>query len=226
MSGFHIRKVKINKWMKQSQQCYELSNFSTFQASWLLPVQPVSTVKNSRFCPQIAFMGFVWISEQTFILALYNITWLISTFITETGRDYCTVRTGILNTRDYFSLTGLNYVCSRTTSNMLMWRTHVKFFPMKTQYFLPFVVVVVVVVVDVTVSNLKVFRVAMQQWVPFGTLSGYKIFHTAVNNNKYYILCVTLTCFSYLACKSHLFCAALSPYCHLWPVWLYHIFPH
>ena len=27
----------------------------------------------------------------------------------------------------------------------------------------------------------------------------------------------------YPACKLHLFCAVL--YCHLWPVWLYHIFP-
>jgi hypothetical protein len=29
---------------------------------------------------------------------------------------------------------------------------------------------------------------------------------------------------SHPACKSHLFCSAL--YCHLWHVWVYHIFPH
>jgi hypothetical protein len=31
-------------------------------------------------------------------------------------------------------------------------------------------------------------------------------------------------CLSCVACKLHLFCAAL--HCHQWPVWLYHIFPH
>ena len=30
------------------------------------------------------------------------------------------------------------------------------------------------------------------------------------------------SCFSYLECKLHLFCTKL--YCHMWPVWLYHIF--
>jgi hypothetical protein len=34
------------------------------------------------------------------------------------------------------------------------------------------------------------------------------------------------SCLSYPACKSLLFCAALYEYCHLWPVWLCHIFPH
>ena len=32
------------------------------------------------------------------------------------------------------------------------------------------------------------------------------------------------TCLSYPPRKPHLFCAKL--YCHLWPVWLNHIFPH
>jgi hypothetical protein len=32
------------------------------------------------------------------------------------------------------------------------------------------------------------------------------------------------SCLSYAAPKSYLFCAVL--YCHLWPVWLYHILPH
>ena len=32
------------------------------------------------------------------------------------------------------------------------------------------------------------------------------------------------TCLSYPPCKLHLFYAKL--YCHLWPVWLNHIFPH
>ena len=43
---------------------------------------------------------------------------------------------------------------------------------------------------------------------------------------KYKILCVCVLapCPSYPARKSRLFCAAL--HCHLWPAWLYHIFPH
>ena len=37
-------------------------------------------------------------------------------------------------------------------------------------------------------------------------------------------VCVCMyLCLSYPAKETHLFCAIL--YCHLWPVWLYHIFP-
>jgi len=39
-------------------------------------------------------MCFVWISEQTAIISLYNINWL--DFITETECVYCAVRTGCL----------------------------------------------------------------------------------------------------------------------------------
>ena len=39
-------------------------------------------------------MCFVWISEQTAIISLYNINWLV--FITETESVYCAVRTGYL----------------------------------------------------------------------------------------------------------------------------------
>jgi hypothetical protein len=38
---------------------------------------------------------------------------------------------------------------------------------------------------------------------------------------KYYVCVCVCTCLSYLTCK---LCAIL--YCHLWYVWLYHIFPH
>jgi hypothetical protein len=41
------------------------------------------------------FMCFVWISEQTAIISLYSINWLV--FITETACVYCAVRTGSLN---------------------------------------------------------------------------------------------------------------------------------
>jgi hypothetical protein len=42
-------------------------------------------------------MCFVWISEQTAIISLYSINWLV--FITEKECVYCTVRTGSLNIR-------------------------------------------------------------------------------------------------------------------------------
>jgi len=41
------------------------------------------------------FMCFVWILEQTAIIFLYNINWLV--FITERKRVYCAVRAGSLN---------------------------------------------------------------------------------------------------------------------------------
>ena len=40
-------------------------------------------------------MSFVWISEQTAIISLYNINWTV--FITEAEIVYCAVRTGPLN---------------------------------------------------------------------------------------------------------------------------------
>jgi hypothetical protein len=40
-------------------------------------------------------MCFVWISEQTAIISLYSINWLV--FITETECVYCALRTGSLN---------------------------------------------------------------------------------------------------------------------------------
>ena len=52
------------------------------------------TSNNSTFCPHSVFMCFVWISEQTAIISLYNINWLV--FITETECVYCAVRTGCL----------------------------------------------------------------------------------------------------------------------------------
>jgi hypothetical protein len=41
------------------------------------------------------FVCFVWIWEQTAIISLYNINWLV--FITDTECVYCAVRTGYLN---------------------------------------------------------------------------------------------------------------------------------
>jgi len=52
------------------------------------------TFNNSTFCPHNVFMCFV-ISEQTAIISLYSIDWLIC--ITETVCVYCAVRTGSWN---------------------------------------------------------------------------------------------------------------------------------
>ena len=52
------------------------------------------TLTNSTFCSNSACMCFVWISEQTAIISLYSINWLV--FITETECVYCAVRTGSL----------------------------------------------------------------------------------------------------------------------------------
>ena len=49
------------------------------------------TFNNSTFWPHIVFMLFVWISEQTAIISLYSIKWLI--FVTATESVYCEVRT-------------------------------------------------------------------------------------------------------------------------------------
>jgi hypothetical protein len=59
---------------------------------------PVVTVRTNRFniqkfrvCPHSVFVCFVWISEQTAIISLYNINWFV--FITEMKSVYCAVRT-------------------------------------------------------------------------------------------------------------------------------------
>ena len=48
------------------------------------------TFNNSTFCPQSAFMCFVWIWEQTAIISLYSTDWLF--FINETKCVYFAVR--------------------------------------------------------------------------------------------------------------------------------------
>ena len=49
-------------------------------------------VLHSTFFPHNVFMCFVWIWEQTAIISLYSIDWLV--FITETKCVYCAVQTG------------------------------------------------------------------------------------------------------------------------------------
>ena len=49
---------------------------------------------NSTFCPHTLFMCYVWISEQTVIITLYNNNW--SVFSKEKDCVYCAVRTIVL----------------------------------------------------------------------------------------------------------------------------------
>jgi len=51
-------------------------------------------------------MRFVWISEQTAIISLYNINWLV--FISDTQCVYCAVRTGSLYNADTLRLSRVN----------------------------------------------------------------------------------------------------------------------
>ena len=60
----------------------------------LLYVPPCLILRNSTFCPHSVFMCFVWIWEQTAIISLYSINWLVC--ITERECVYCAVRTGSL----------------------------------------------------------------------------------------------------------------------------------
>jgi len=55
---------------------------------WSLYVPPGLTLDNSTFCPHSVFMCFVWISEQTAIISLYNINWLVYGVCLLRGTDW------------------------------------------------------------------------------------------------------------------------------------------
>ena len=80
---------------KQKRKGCKMTN-KPFKAQWSLYAPPglILKKKNSTFCPHSAFVCFVWIWEQTAIISLYSINWLV--FITETECVYCAVRTGSL----------------------------------------------------------------------------------------------------------------------------------
>jgi hypothetical protein len=79
-------------------------------AQWLLYVPPRSALNNSTFWPQSAFICFVWISEQTAIISLYSINWLV--FITDKECIYCAVRV-------YF-----NFLITRAIIRNLVWNLY------------------------------------------------------------------------------------------------------
>ena len=69
--------------------------FNSSMVSELLTVSTTSfTFSNSTFCPHSIFMCFVWIWEQTAIISLQNINWLVCMF--KTKRVYSAVRTQYL----------------------------------------------------------------------------------------------------------------------------------
>jgi len=80
-----------------------LKGFYTLKVEWSLNVPHSGhwmyhQVEHSavlRSAHTAVFMCFVWISEQTAIISLHNINWLVC--ITETECVYCAVRTGSLN---------------------------------------------------------------------------------------------------------------------------------
>ena len=54
------------------------------------PLKPIGyTIRNAKFSSSL------WISEQTAIISLYSINWLV--FITDTECVYCAVWTGYFN---------------------------------------------------------------------------------------------------------------------------------
>ena len=72
--------------------------------------------RNSTFRPHSVCMCFVWISEQTAIISLCNINWLV--FITETESVYCAVRTGSVR------VTWMNLVFQECPASKLIRSAH------------------------------------------------------------------------------------------------------
>jgi hypothetical protein len=69
----------------------------TALTDWFL--SPRRSVFTARYVlPTQCIYGFVWIWEQTSIISLYSINWLV--FITETECVYCAVRNGYVYTVD------------------------------------------------------------------------------------------------------------------------------
>jgi len=73
---------------------------------------PQLTFTYSTFCPHSVFMCFVWIWEQTAIISIYSINWLV--FITEMECVYCEVRTESLYKCH-------SYCTSCTTESPIQW---------------------------------------------------------------------------------------------------------
>jgi len=80
--------------------CVQQKLQSTHEFTMWIPVVTICTASLTsqilRSAHTAVFMCFVWIWEQTAIISLYSINWLVC--ITETECVYCAVRTGSLYT--------------------------------------------------------------------------------------------------------------------------------
>jgi hypothetical protein len=72
------------------QDCITL--WTSLNTQRLLYLPPFLTLKISTFCPHSVLLCYVWVWEQTTIISLYSIKWLV--FINETESVYCAVQTG------------------------------------------------------------------------------------------------------------------------------------
>ena len=75
------------------------------------------TFINSTFCPHSVFMCFVWIWEQTAIISLYNLNWLV--FVTDgecllSGTDWISLSL-------YIYIPGWYFSCSLSVSLAVSW---------------------------------------------------------------------------------------------------------
>ena len=99
----------VNYRIMYTQMCFvriwgQTAIISLYSINWLVFITETECVYCAvrtgslyvilTFCPHSVFMCFVWIWEQTAIISLYSINWLV--FITETECVYCAVRTGSL----------------------------------------------------------------------------------------------------------------------------------
>ena len=72
---------------------HKLAGFYNRDLTLYIPVVTICTTSltfnSSTFCPHNVFMCFVWISEQTALISLHEINWLVC--ITKTDSAYCAV---------------------------------------------------------------------------------------------------------------------------------------
>ena len=107
-------KAKITSWIKwglcivlRNQWARNLHLYQDAQNKLLKPNVTISTTRFNiqKLCilpTQCICVFFLWISEQTVFISLYNIN--LPVFKTEIKSVYCAVRTGSLNATDPFRL--------------------------------------------------------------------------------------------------------------------------
>jgi len=84
------------------------------------------TFNNSTFCPHSVFMCFVLISEQTEIISLYNIKWLVC--INQAEGVYCAVQT------EFSNIIPVNMCLKGSVLQSIWWTLQKVYKFMSTQY--------------------------------------------------------------------------------------------